>query len=295
MNLDHLRALVAIVDEGSFEGAAYVLGVTPSAISQRIKAMETAVGHVVVRRGAPCTPTDAGAALLRMARQIQVIEAETRTLLGSGGNARSVTPVAVNADSLATWFVPVLGEAAGWEDTALDLHVEDQDHSSRLLRQGDVIGAVTSDPTPVSGCRAEMLGHMRYLPVAVPALRDRFSRHGRTDFTRLPVLQFNVKDELQHRFLSGSLVSGDRSPGELPPKHVIPSSEAFLAALKAGLGWGMIPELQLKTELRDGALVLLKEDAHQDVPLYWQMWTLDSDRLNRISDAIRRAGKQHLR
>ncbi|MDF9279554.1 LysR family transcriptional regulator ArgP [Arthrobacter sp. EH-1B-1] len=283
MQFEQLRALAAIIDEESFEAAADTLRITPSAVSQRIKALEASVGQIVVRRGIPCTPTDAGSVLLRMARQVQIIEAETRSALGHGEATRTVTRVAVNADSLATWFVPVLGEAAGWTDTTLDLRVEDQDHSSRLLRQGDVIGAITSDPAPVNGCRAELLGYMRYLPVATPALRNRFLNDDGIDFTRMPVLQFNAKDDLQQRFL---LSHGVTQP---PPRHLIPSSEAFLAALRAGLGWGMIPELQLESDLDLGALVLLEKDAHVDVPLHWQTWTLNSERLNRMTEAVREA------
>lgn len=286
MHLEQLRALAAIIDEGTFEAAADALRLTPSAISQRIKAPEASVGQVVVRRGSPCVPTDAGSVLLRMARQVQVLEAEALQALGSDASARAVTPVAVNADSLATWFLPVLHEAAGWTDTLLDLHVEDQDHSTRLLRQGDVIGAVTSDPAPVHGCRAELLGTMRYLPVATPALSERFATRSGHDWSRMPVVQFNPKDNLQQEFLRARRISRQ------PPQHTIPSSEAFLAAVKAGLGWGMLPELQLGTELADGSLVLLKEKAHADVPLYWQTWTLNSERLHRISDAIRGASGQ---
>ena len=289
MNLEHLRALTAIIDEGTFEAAADVLRISPSAVSQRIKALETSVGQVVVRRGTPCTPTDAGSVLLRMARQVQVLEAETRLALGGDVSSRAVTPVAVNADSLATWFVPVLHEAAGWTDTTLDLHVEDQDHSSRLLRRGDVIGAVTADPTPVNGCRVERLGFMRYLPVATPELCRQFSTAEGLDWSGIPVLRFNAKDDLQHRALSARGI--DRSP----PTHAVPSSEGFLAAVRAGLGWGMIPELQLGTGLRDGSLVLLEGQAHHDVALYWQTWTLESERLNRITGSIRRAGQHRLR
>lgn len=289
MHFEHLRALTAIIDEGTFEAAADLLGLSPSAVSQRIKALETSVGQVVVRRGAPCTPTEAGAVLLRMARQVQLLEAETRHALGDGVSSRTVTPVAVNADSLATWFVPVLSEAAGWADTALDLHVEDQDHSSRLLRQGDVIGAVTSDPTPVNGCRAERLGFMRYIPVATPALRRRFTTAAGLDWAAMPVLQFNAKDDLQHRALRA------RGVAPSPPRHTVPSSEGFLAALRAGLGWGMIPELQLGTDLADGSLVLLEQHAHHDVALYWQTWTLESERLHRITAALRRAARDRLR
>ncbi|GAB3548676.1 ArgP/LysG family DNA-binding transcriptional regulator [Arthrobacter tumbae] len=285
MQFEQLRALAAIIDEESFEAAADLLRITPSAVSQRIKALEASVGQIVVRRGTPCTATDAGSVLLRMARQLQIIEAETRSALGHGEAVRTVTQIAVNADSLATWFVPILSEAAGWVDTTLDLRVEDQDHSSRLLRQGDVIGAITSDPAPVNGCRSELLGFMRYLPVATPALQRRFRNDDGADFTRMPVLQFNAKDDLQQRFLQTHGVS------QPPPRHLIPSSEAFIAALRAGLGWGMIPELQLESDLDDGTLVLLEKDAHVDVPLHWQTWTLNSERLNRMTGAVREAGR----
>ncbi|MEV7473838.1 LysR family transcriptional regulator ArgP [Pseudarthrobacter oxydans] len=289
MNFEHLRALAAIVDEGTFEAAADLLGISPSAVSQRIRALEKSVGQVVVRRSVPCTPTDAGSILLRMSRQVQVLEAETWESLGHGVSSRAVTPLAVNADSLATWFVDVLLEASTWAETTLDLHVEDQDHSSQLLRRGDVLGAITSDPTPVNGCRAERLGFMRYLPVSTPGLRKRFKAGSGVDWQRMPMLQFNAKDNLQQLQLKAHGVQ------QAPPTHFIPSSEGFLAGLRAGLGWGMIPELQLGTDLADGSLAVLKERGHHDVALYWQTWTLDSPRLNRVTKAIRKASRHQLR
>ncbi|WP_026548964.1 LysR family transcriptional regulator ArgP [Arthrobacter sp. Br18] len=288
MNLEHLRALAAIIDEGTFEAAADALRISPSAVSQRVKALEASVGQVVVRRGMPCTPTEAGSVLLRMARQVQVIEADTRQALGQGTSSRMVMPVAVNADSLATWFIPVLADAAGWSDTTLDLHVEDQDHSSRLLRRGDVVGAVTADPLPGNGCRVEQLGVMRYVPVATPGLRTRFTHDAALDWAGMPVLRFNTKDDLQN------LVLRLRGVEQPPPAHTVPSSEGFLAALRAGLGWGMIPELQLGTGLADGSLVLLEDHSHHDVALHWQVWTLDSSRLNRATASIRNAARQQL-
>ncbi|MET1088399.1 MAG: LysR family transcriptional regulator ArgP [Arthrobacter sp.] len=289
MNLEHLKALVAVIDEGTFEAAADLLRITPSAVSQRIKALEASTGQVLVRRRLPCKATDAGALLLRMARQVQVLEAETAAALGAGSPARAQLPVAVNADSLATWFVPVLHQAAAWEDSALDLRVEDQGFSSQLLREGEVMGAVTSDPVPVSGCRAELLGSMRYVPVATPGLHRRFSVSGSVDWAAMPVLKFNAKDNLQQQLLTG------KSLRQLPPTHTVPSSQGFLAAVKAGLGWGMIPEFQLTDELESGALVRLEDGPHQDVALYWQAWTLDSERLNRMTGAVRAAAKHRLR
>lgn len=289
MNFEHLRTLLAVVDEGSFEDAALELGISPSAVSQRIKALEGSIGQVVVRRTAPCTPTDTGAVLLRMARQIQALEAETREELGVGGERRTATPITINADSLATWFVPVLAAAATWEDTTIDLHVEDQDHSSDLLRRGDVLGAVTSDPVPVTGCRVEPLGAMRYVPLASAELCRRFTRGTRIDWARMPVLAFNAKDELQRRLLLRHGV--DTSP----PSHIVPSSEGFLASVKAGLGWAMIPQTQLGTELADGSLVLLDRRGHEDVDLHWQTWTLSSARVERLTAAVRRAAEAGLR
>ncbi len=289
MNLEHLKALVAVVDEGTFEAAADLLRITPSAVSQRIKALEASVGQVLVRRRLPCAATDAGALLLRMARQVQVLEAETSAALGSGMNIRAHLPAAINADSLATWFVPVLQQAAAWEDATIDLHVEDQGFSSQLLRDGDVMGAVTSDPVPVSGCRVELLGSMRYIPVAAPGLRRRFSTSGGVDWAAMPVLKFNTKDNLQQQLLAA------RNVQQLPPTHTVPSSQGFLAAVTAGLGWGMIPELQLTDELADGVLVRLEDATYQDVALYWQSWTLDSERLKRLTAAVRSAAKEHLR
>ncbi len=141
MNFEHLKALSAIVETGSFDAAATLLGITPSAVSQRIKALETSAGQILVRRSLPSSPpTEAGAVLLRTARQIQALEADALQSLGQGPEGRAIVALAVNADSLATWFIPVLHDAATWSDAVLDLHIEDQDHSSRLLRQGDVLG-----------------------------------------------------------------------------------------------------------------------------------------------------------
>ncbi|HEY1155892.1 MAG TPA: LysR substrate-binding domain-containing protein, partial [Arthrobacter sp.] len=151
------------------------------------------------------------------------------------------------------------------------------------------MGAVTSDPVPVSGCRVELLGSIRYIPVAAPELRRRFSTSRGVDWAAMPVLKFNTKDNLQQQLLAA------RNVQQLPPTHTVPSSQGFLAAVTAGLGWGMIPELQLTDELADDALVRLEDTAYQDVALYWQAWTLDSERLNRLTDAVRSAAKDLLR
>jgi LysR family transcriptional regulator (chromosome initiation inhibitor) len=280
MNPDQLRALAAIVDHGTFEAAAAALHITASAVSQRIKALESQLGRIVVRRTVPCRPTGAGEVLLRAARQIQLITDDALAALEDSPTLATV-PLAVNADSLATWFPSVLRTVADGADTLLHLHIEDQDHSTALLRSGAVIGAITSDPVAVPGCSIERLGSMRYLPMAAPWLRERFSRGRGVDWASMPMVRFNSKDELQHRVLTA------HATGATPPIHLVPSSEGFLAAVKAGLGWGAVPLLQLHDELDTGQLVRLSSRDAVDVPLYWQVWRLRSPRIDRITGLIR--------
>lgn len=284
MHLDQLRALLAVVDHGTFEAAARSLHITPSAVSQRIKGLERDTGRVLVERTLPCRPTESGERIVRSARQMVVLEEDVRLELGEGSAALDL-PVAVNADSLATWFEPVLGAAAGWADTRIQLEVEDEDYSADHLRRGGVVGAVTADPAPVAGCRTEALGSMRYLPVAAPLLAERFARGRGYAWEAMPVLRFNAKDELQAGFLR------DLGVTAAPPTSQVPSSEGFVAAARAGLGWAMVPEAQIGDDLETGRLVLLRGRSHRDVPLFWQVWTLRTPRIERLTEAIHEASR----
>jgi LysR family transcriptional regulator (chromosome initiation inhibitor) len=283
MRADQLAALVAVVDNGTFEAAARQLMVTPSAVSQRVRALESQVGQVLVVRASPCRTTEAGTVLLRMARQQQLLTSEALAELATGDASLTDLPVAVNADSLATWFTGVIAECATWGDVRLRLYVEDQDHSAALLRSGSVLGAVTSDPVAVQGCAVEPLGTMRYLPVAAPELARRWTRGRRVDWAAMPVVRFGAKDDLQQRLLAAHGVE------DTPPTHVIPTSQGFLAAVQAGLGWGAVPEGQLGDDLETGRLVRLGSRDRVDVPLHWQSWRLRSPRVDRVSAAVRRA------
>jgi LysR family transcriptional regulator (chromosome initiation inhibitor) len=277
MQPDQLDALAAIVEHGTFEAAARSLHVTTSAVSQRIRALEAAAGQVLVRRSAPCTVTPAGEPLVRLARQWALLLAEART-----DDAVVVDlPVAVNADSLATWFRGVVGEVATWEGVRLRLHVEDQAWSADLLRRGDVLAAVTSDPLPVQGCTVEPLGSMRYRPAATTAFAHRWRVGRGYDWARMPVVVFNDKDALQHDLLVA------RGLGPPPVVHRVPTSHDFHEAVRLGLGWGLLPSAQLDPDLASGALVLLSSRDHVDVPLFWQRWRLESATLAHLTEVVR--------
>ncbi len=277
MDTSHLATLLAIVDHGTFEAAARALHLTPSAVSQRIRALESEVGQVVLRRSVPCRPTAAGEVLIRLARQHELLLTEARVAIA--GRGLVTLPLAVNADSLATWLRPVLAEVAGWDAVSLRLHVEDQAYSADLLRSGDVLGAVTSDSTPVQGCRVNRLGAMRYRPAAAPGFADRWRKGRGHDWQGMPVVTFNDKDALQ------GIVLQERgaSPSVV---HRVPTSHDFLEAVRVGLGWGMVPEQQLDADLAQGRLALLSGGHYVDIPLHWMRWRLDSPLLDRVGLAL---------
>lgn len=296
MNWDRqqLAALAAVVRAGTFEAAARELNVTPSAISQRVKALEGRTGQVLVRRGRPSTPTEAGNVLVRLASQTELLELEAAAgLEGSNDHPSMRIAIAVNADSLSTWFLPVLPEIAASHRVTFDVHKEDEDYTAQMLRDGTVMAAVTTEPVAVQGCRSVRLGAIRYLPMATRSFRDRYlTGHAPlgTQLAHAPMLNFNRKDTLQLRYLRR--LTRRRT---LPPIHYVPSSTAFTEAARLGLGWGMIPEHDLRDdESRADGLVHLG-GKHIDVPLYWQHWRLESELLRALTAGVRARAELSLR
>ncbi len=271
---NHLRAFSAAVAEGTLDGAARVLGVTPSAVSQRLRALEVATGRVLLVRSKPVRVTSSGQAVLLLARQLELLEADAAVALGA--EAGRPLPIAVNADSLATWVLPALAPLA--TDAAFHLLREDERRTSELLRGGEVYGAVTTEAESVAGCLVTPLGLMRYRAVAAPAFAERWFPHGITaaGLACAPMLVFDRDDPLQHAFLAAH-----GPAGATPPTHMVPASADFAAAVRLGFGWAFLAELQL-----DGSLVELAPDAPTDVALHWQRWRLRSAALERLTTAI---------
>ncbi|MEU8222917.1 LysR family transcriptional regulator ArgP [Kribbella sp. NPDC048915] len=286
-----LETFVAVVDGGSFDAAARRLQVTPSAVSQRIKALESRLGQVVVMRGKPARPTAAGAALLRLARQVALLEREAIAAVRGTVDAQRI-PIAVNADSLNNWFLPAMLDLSRTHDARFQVHQEDEEHSAEYLRNGTVLAAVTADPRPVQGCRVVRLGKMRYLPLATPEYAERWLR-GKSlpeALVEAPMVVFNEKDVLQHR-----LVRKVTRRKLDPPSHAIPASAPFHEAVRIGLGWGMIEDQVADAELAAGRLVEVAPGKYIDVPLYWQHWKLESDVLDALTAAVLRAAEAGLR
>jgi LysR family transcriptional regulator (chromosome initiation inhibitor) len=265
-----VAALAAVVREGSFERAAATLHITPSALSQRVKLLEERCGQVLVVRGQPCTATAAGQQLCRHAEQVALLEAELaqRTpALAEGAAPRATLTVAVNADSLATWFLPAATAFAAHNPALLDLRLEDQEHTAAQLRQGEVLAAVTALATPVQGCRSLPLGRMRYLATASPAFVQCHFAAGVNVQTlaAAPCLTFNAKDRLQEQWMESLCGQPVQAP-----RHWLPASQAFVDASLAGLGWGMNPAALVQEALAQGRLVELAPGRDLWVGLHWQ-------------------------
>lgn len=294
LQFEQLRTFVAVVDHGSFEAAARQLHVTASAVSQRMKALETTVGRVLVERGKPARATASGEVVLRLARQVALLETDVLDQLGapSADEPAGFTriPVVVNGDSLNTWVLPALAAAAR-QRISVDVYREDQDHSVELLRRGTVMAAVTSDSRPVQGCSVRPLGWMRYRPMASPEFVRTWFPDGPTieNLSRAPVLVFDRKDDLQHRYLRGRARRGLD-----PPRSYLPFSGDFAEAVRLGLGWGMLPRQQSARYEAAGTVVPVDPDAVLDVPLYWQQWRLESRQLTVLADAVADAAARAL-
>lgn len=278
----NLNAVAAVVRTGSFEKAAQSLHVTASAISQRVKLLEEKLGTSLIVRGQPCTATPAGTRLCRHFEDVGLLESKLHSDLGdlvSAGPWPTIR-IAVNADSLATWFMPALASTQG---LLFELIVDDQDHSADWLRKGEVAAAVTASPTAVRGCDSLSLGALRYFATATPQFVQKWFADGVTEsnLKAAPCICFNRKDSLQARWVKQH--TGNQFP---LPIHWMPSSHAFVDGALAGIGWGMNPELLVSDHLAAGRLQQLLPATPLDTPLYWQYSRVISATLAPLTQAI---------
>ncbi|MEI4486966.1 LysR family transcriptional regulator ArgP [Frigidibacter sp. MR17.14] len=286
LDYTQLDTLSMVLRLAGFEAAAERLGVTPSAVSQRIRALEERVGAVLVERGPPVVATAEGARLAAHAEAVRLLEAEV--LAPAAGEDWPVIRIAVNADSLATWFLPAL---AGIEGRLFELVIDDQDHSADWLRRGEVLAAVTAHARPVQGCDARALGALRYVATASPGFVARWFGDGVTAeaLARAPALVFDRKDRMQADWARAATGRAVALPG-----HRMASSEAFVTAAELGIGWGMNPEPMVRAALAAGRLVALRPDLPMDVALHWQWSRRAAGPLGALTKAVRGAAARSL-
>lgn len=290
------RAVALIVQTGSFEGAARALNVTPSAVSQRVKQLEERIGAVLIERGAPCVATEKGAWLCRHVEQVGMLERGLLDHLPGLRDPASPSPrvtlnVATNADSLATWFLAAVATFTRETDHLLNISIDDEEHTAEWLRKGRVLAAVTAHAKPVTGCRVTPLGDLRYLATASPDYVARHFPRGVTSeaISRAPALTFDRKDRLQHLWIVEAL-----GRGVAYPSHWLPSTQSFVEASLAGVGWALNPACLVRGHLEAGRLVELVPGVELARPLHWQVNRLASDSLSALTRAVVSAAKAAL-
>ncbi|MEJ1090103.1 LysR family transcriptional regulator ArgP [Microbacterium istanbulense] len=272
--------VAAVAAEGTLDAASRRLRITPSAVSQRLKTLEQQLGRILVVRSKPATLTEAGEAVVRLARQIALLEHDALSGVGfvdETDAARISIPLAVNADSMATWFLPPLARLSARRGIDFDLHRDDQNFTARLLESGTVMAAVTSQSEPVSGCSVSPLGVLEYRAVADAAFAERWFPDGITAeaLAAAPFVDFDRRDSLQHDWLRAMGVAHQGVP-----RHYVPASHDYALAVQLGLGWGMLPVLQDSPELTGLGGPAVR------VALYWQQWNLRSELLDVIAAEV---------
>jgi LysR family transcriptional regulator (chromosome initiation inhibitor) len=293
MNIDQRRseAFLAAIDGGSLEAAAGQLNITPSAVSQRITALEQDLGTPLLVRSRPCRPTAPGMRLLQFLRRRALLDAEFLA-----GQEEETTPVrvtlAVNNDTLATWLLPALAPLLVAEGLLVEFVLDNQGHTFSLLEQGLALACVSGEASPMRGCTVTPLGTMRYRMVAAPAFAARWFPHGidRDAARRAPVMVFDRKDTLQSAFL----LQHFGLPEGSYPFHYVPASDPYVQSIRLGLGYGLLPLEQCAAMLEAGLLVDLTPDRFVDVPLFWHAWRIQPPRLERMGAALVKAARAAL-
>lgn len=292
---DSLNVLSAVVRTGSFESAAKALNVTQSAVSQRIKQLEEKVGSVLIQRGRPCVATDDGLLLCQHIEQVALLRHEVASQLASRGNTDGTTAVsiriAVNSDSLATWFPDVIAKAAEQLNLRLEIVPDDQEFTEERLRSGDVLAIVTSSDTPIPGCRIVPLGAMEYMAVAATSYAERYLNGSLSlqSFSVAPSIRFDRKDTLPQQWLT--LAFGDAARLS---SHYVPSYEGHLRCCEQGIGWAMMPTESVQPYVDRGEMVELVPGVRIQTSLFWQSRSQSSSTLGKLSDLVAETAAKRL-
>lgn len=288
-----IEAMAMVVREGGFDKAADALHITQSAVSQRVKLLEEHTGQILIARTTPPGTTSAGRKLLKHYLKVKRLEDDLTGEMDKPAD-QGFTSIAVglNADSLATWFPHAVGSFLLKERVLLDIRVDDQDQTHRLLKDGDVMGCISTLDRSLQGCRIDFLGQMTYRMFATPEFARQWFPNGLTINAagRAPAIIYNRKDELHCKlFLQAFGVAPDAIP-----INYVPSSEKFLDFISMGIGYGMMPLQQGEFFLKKGRLVDLAPRHNVPVKLYWHWWNLKSKILERLTQQLIKGAKRLL-
>ncbi len=285
IEIPQLEAVAQIIDAQSFEKAAERLCITQSAISQRLRQLETQLGQRLIIRSSPPTLTDAGVKILKYYRQVSHLQEDLLSnLAGNGDDGEASIAIGSNADSLATWLLDALMPLLNNGKTFVEIHVDDQDRTHDLLRDGTVVGCISASAAPIQGCNCIPLGVMTYRCLVSPDYKQRYFPKGvnKESLLAAPCVEFNHKDDLQREYLAHYFGAGYPQT-----RHRVPSTESFLEFIARGFAWGMVPDVQSKQWLKEKKVIELIPGNTLDIPLYWHIWNLRTTLSRTLTEALR--------
>ncbi len=283
LDRQQLETFATVVQHKHFRRAAAALNISPGAVSQRIKALEESVGAMLLMREPTIVPTQAGDAILRYIMAVRLLEYDALQRIKPDRFPPMDFAIAVNADSLATWFEPVAWQLAR-QHVSLEIIVDDQDHTLTSLARGDVKGCISTQRQPLPGFVAEFVGGMRYRCVAPPEFAGRHFANGfmLADALKVTAILFNRKDALHDSFLKSFF---GVAVGKYV-KHYFPSPGALLNGILNGLGYGLVPAMQADPLIASGQLVDLAPEQSLVVDLYWHHWESEPPPAAKISQLV---------
>ena len=280
------EAFLAVAETGSFDQAALKLSITASAITLRVQGLEKYLGQTLILRERPCRVTSSGQLLLEHLQHQQLREQKLLQQLQGKNNDSTFYKlnIATNADSLETWFLTAIQNVLIENKITLNLVIDDQSQTHQLLETGVVNACISSESTHIKGCISQNLGAMKYVMVCTPNFKNLWFKSGlhRENFRKAPAVIFNAKDQLHSDFTKKYFGLNMQSY----PYHFVPSAASFAEAIKLGLGYGMVPEIQVSNELNTGILINLFPDNSVDVNLYWHHWKEQSEPLKMLTHKI---------
>lgn len=273
-----LEALATVVQERSFSKAAQILFITQSAISQRIKALETVVGRPLLIRTPVVKPTKAGEQLIAHYKNLLLLDQNLQNTISHTKNKAAFFPLvmAVNTESLATWFVDAIAPTLKKYPILLELLIEDQDRTIDFLKDGKVWGCVTSVKEPPAGCSSHPLGKMNYRLVCTPEFQKKYFADGITGRTLLkaPAVIWGQHDYMHRNFLCS--IFKDYKKGR-PRLHYVPAPQGIFEFALQGIAFALLPEYFVQRPVQRGTLIDLLPSKPYELPLYFQTQELQTD------------------
>ncbi|MDC7235256.1 MAG: ArgP/LysG family DNA-binding transcriptional regulator [Spirochaetales bacterium] len=283
-----LEALGAVIEEGGFDRAADVLGLTQSAVTQRVKQLETLMGKPLLIRSNPPVPTEAGVPLYTHFKKVRLLEEELDSATAEGLSGMPLS-LGVNASTLGSWFLPVLNFIMN--NTLVDLHVGEAWVVHKLLKNGDIAGCISLRQRPSRGCYVDYLGKLVLRCFATRDFKDRYFPRGidAESMRSAPAVLFHPESQMMQRFQKKVL---DVHPFEVPT-HIIPSQSEYMQMIGSGVAYGFLPEPLFNQFKADKGLIDLSPTAPIIIPQYWHRWGIESKMMDLITLKIKEeaAGK----